>query len=430
MLGSDDALDFIAPASLYVHIPLCASKCAYCDFFSSASECSEEAQGELVEATLTRAAVLSARFGAGSFETVYVGGGTPTFLSKRNLDRLLGGIELLIGAPAPGLRREWTVEANPDSLRPETLDIILAHGVTRLSIGVQSLDPDELATLGRRHGPDAALRALRTSAEAGLDVSADLIAGIPVPAASRRGFDDAGKMAGFARELHGAGARHLSVYDLTVEEGTPLAKAIGGLRFPSEDEEWEARCLLESALLELGMRRYEISNYAAVDDECRHNLAYWRMDSYIGAGPGAVSTLARRSGGSLRIEEPKVIEGYGRPSGACALETDLGSRDAILETVMMAFRTSFGLDLVSFRERFGIGAEALIGDSLARWGERVVKGEAWPGRTASRGPALDGKGLDILNRFLGDCIEEMDKNAGDFSRKYLQVHGGELEFEV
>ncbi|MGA2546013.1 MAG: radical SAM family heme chaperone HemW [Rectinemataceae bacterium] len=406
----DDAPGFIPPAALYIHVPICASKCSYCDFYSvPASSLSEGFEDELVGAILERASDLSERFDAGAFKTVYVGGGTPTILSSGVFDSLLEGIGALIGNPGTREPREWTVEANPDSLGPESIEIMRRRGVTRLSIGVQSLDPDELATLGRRHGPEAALGAVRLATEAGMAVSADLIAGIPSPREFPRTIGDAEKIAGFAAELLGAGARHLSVYDLTIEEGTALAMAKSRLRFPNEDEDWDSRRRLEGVLLDAGKRRYEVSNYASIGDECRHNLAYWRMDSYIGAGPGAVSTLARISGTSLRIEELREIVDYRRLSGEAGVETDIGLRDAVLETVMMAFRTSFGLDLAAFRRRFGINAESLIGDTLSTWKERIVAGEPWPGMTESGGPALDGEGLDFLNRFLRDCIEEIDR---------------------
>jgi oxygen-independent coproporphyrinogen-3 oxidase len=404
----DDASDYIPPSALYIHVPICASKCSYCDFYSvPAATPSEAFESELVGAILLRASKLVERFGNGFFETVYVGGGTPTMLSPVAFDALLGGIESLIGR-SERVPLEWTVEANPDSLGPENLEIMCKHGVTRVSIGVQSLDPVELATLGRRHGPEAALRATCLAVEAGMTVSADLIACIPSPKGSPRGIGDAGKLARFAGELLSAGARHLSVYDLTIEEGTPIAAAKGRFRFSNEDEDWDSRRRLEQVLRDAGKRRYEVSNYASIGDECRHNLVYWRMDSYVGAGPGAVSTLARQSGTSLRIEEPRVIGDYRHDSGESAVETDIGLRDAVLETAMMAFRTSFGLDLAAFRHRFGRSAESLIGDTLASWKERIVAGEPWQGIGKSVGPALDGEGLNILNRFLRDCIEEID----------------------
>ena len=403
--------DFIAPASLYVHVPLCASKCSYCDFYSVPSPANAEAcESALVGAILDRASTLSRRFGAERFDTVYVGGGTPSILSAVALDRLLAGLETLaIGASAQR-PREWTVEANPDSICPEKLELMKAHGVTRVSIGVQSLDPEELALLGRRHNPDSALGAVRRAAEAGMAVSADLIAGIPALPQSRRDFADADRLAGFSRELQDAGAAHLSIYDLTIEEGTPLAARRAHLRFPDEDEDWETRQKLEASLAKSGLRRYEVSNYSAVGDECRHNLAYWHMDSYIGAGPGAVSTLVHRSGTALRIEEARIIEDYGLLSSGAALETVIGLKDAFFESIMMAFRSSFGLDLAVFRRRFGLDASAIIGSSLSNWGSHVVRGEPWPWMDSSGGPALDGSGLDLLNRFLIDCLEEIERN--------------------
>jgi oxygen-independent coproporphyrinogen III oxidase len=405
----EDGSGFIAPRSLYVHVPVCASKCAYCDFFSiPAAASSEDFQIGLVGAILDRAEALAERFGAQTFDTVYIGGGTPTVLSPAALERLLSGIAVLAKGSSRRGPREWTVEANPDSLGPQALQLMVAEGVTRLSVGVQSLDPGELALLGRRHDPDAALKALRAASEAGLRVSADLIAGIPGYRQTTTPPADAGRLARFARELRDAGAGHLSVYDLVVEEGTPMAAGKARLRFPSEDEEWEARQALEASLSKAGLRRYEVSNYAPPGQECSHNLAYWHMDSYVGAGPGAVSTLVMKSGASLRIEEAKRIEDYGLQAAARAVETPIAMPDAIFESIMMAFRSSFGLDLASFRERFGREAETLIGGSLASWASRLVPGEPWPGLSSSAGPALDGRGLDLLNRFLADCLEELE----------------------
>ena len=130
------------------------------------------------------------------------------------------------------------------------------------------------------------------------------------------------------------------------------------------------------------------------------------MDSYIGAGPGAVSTVAESSGASLRIEEPREIAGYGEDGRA--METRVDLREAAFETIMMGFRTSFGLDLASFRTRFGIKAEDLIGETMAKWSEKLTAGESWPGSEESGGPALTGEGMDILNRYLIDCLWEIE----------------------
>ena len=329
-------------------------------------------------------------------------------LSPAALERLLEGTARLARGDEGRGPSEWTVEANPDSLGLDALEAMTRQGVTRLSIGVQSLDPDELALLGRRHGPDAALEAVRNAAASGLSVSADLIAGIPVLKPGLRSPAEADRLALFASDLVEAGAAHISAYDLSLEEGSPLAASRSRLLFPTEDEVWEARQRLEAGLRGAGMRRYEVANYAAIDRECRHNLAYWRMNSYIGAGPGAVSTIAAVTGASLRIEEPRELAGYFHARKA--RETAIGFRDAAFESIMMAFRTSFGLDMASFRARFGFEADEIIGGTLSKWSDTVVDGEPWPGNAESSGPALKGGGLDILNRFLVDCLGEIDSN--------------------
>jgi oxygen-independent coproporphyrinogen III oxidase len=412
--------EFLAPDALYIHVPVCASKCSYCDFFSlPASSQAEDFEDGLVDSTLRRASALADRFGAEGFSTVYVGGGTPTMLSAEALDRLLAGIRALAARCGGRSPVEWTVEANPDSLSREKLDVMVSRGVTRLSVGAQSLDPSELALLGRRHGAEEALLAVEMAAKTNMAVSADLIAGIPSLKSAADTTREPEKLARAARQLVGAGASHLSVYDLSVEEGSPLEALRSVLSFPDEDEIWEERGRLEETLAEVGMRRYEVSNYAACGDECLHNLVYWKMDSYIGAGPGAVSTIARKDGASLRIEEEEAIRGYGEGGIFKAAETLIGLRDAVFETVMMAFRTAFGLDLAAFARRFGLGAETIIGSTLESWRALIVPGEPWPRARGERGdesparrsagPALGGAGLDILNRFLGECLDEMDR---------------------
>lgn len=423
--GSDgpsrlSAGDAVVPKALYVHVPLCASKCSYCDFFSLPIPRIDDAlEGKLVESTLARASSLADRFGSDGFDTVYVGGGTPTVLSRAAFERLLSGLRSIVFDSGGRGPVEWTVEANPDSLGRDKLEAMAGIGVSRLSLGVQSLEPDELELLGRRHGPEEALQALRKAGDYGLSLSADLMAAIPSRKLASMRPRSPGALALAARELVDAGAGHLSVYDLCVEEGTPIAGMRDDLAFPGEEESAEERRGLESALRELGMRRYEVSNYASPGRECLHNLAYWRMDSYIGAGPGAVSTIALKDGSSLRIEEPRSIEGYCAEGRVAASESPIGRKDAAFETMMMAFRTSFGLDLDSFRKRFGLGADSIIGSTLEAWKPWIVQGEPWPDprvrgkdiedEASSAGPALTGEGLDILNRFLVDCLAEVDR---------------------
>lgn len=407
------SVSFAVPKALYVHVPLCKSRCAYCDFHSLPADAwSPEALEALVDATLGRVDELLGLYSPDSSPlTVYVGGGTPTALPRALLKRLLAGLSDRIGTPL-----EWTMEANPESLGAEVLDIAQAAGVNRISLGVQCLDDDLLSRLGRIATSGTAMKAVeRAAARQGLRVSADLISGLP-----RRG-----SLASEARVLLDAGVEHLSIYDLTLEEGTRLHTEVeaGSFILPDPDAAFEERLEAERVLSEAGFRRYEISNFAPPGRESLHNLVYWRMDSYLGAGPGAVSTLAAASasggipgqaGASLRIEEGRMIPGKG---ASPAVETAIRPKDSAFEAILMAYRTVFGLDEEAFAARFGLSSEALIGGSRAAWRERLVPAAPWPSAlverpgTTARSPrlALDSRGLDLLNRFLVDCLTELEE---------------------
>jgi oxygen-independent coproporphyrinogen III oxidase len=410
---------YAPPRALYIHVPFCKSRCAYCDFYSLPSGFWSPAVLEgSIEATLARIDSLMARFSQGRRElaTVYIGGGTPTALSRPLLARLLKGVEARVSG-----FREWTLEANPESLDEEALDLAQASGVTRISLGVQSLDDGLLRKLGRLASAEACLEALaRVRRRPGLRLSADLIAGLP---RSR-------PLAMEARTLVEEGACHLSIYDLTVEEGTALAAQIkaGSLVLPEADLAYEERHEAEALLGSLGLRRYEVSNFALPGEESLHNLGYWHMDSWLGAGPGAVSSLQPanldeagqdRPGEALRIEEAKDAAAYGLgdPAGKRGEDFPIEARDALFEQLLMGFRTIYGPDDASLSARFGLPLEALIPQSIAAWRSHLMDAPPWPpamGQEAGGGSgranlALDPSGLDILNRFLVDCLGELEK---------------------
>ncbi len=405
---SHDAAQVAAegPTSLYIHVPFCSSRCSYCDFLSYVPCRGDEALVEgLIAAILHRVEELAGRFGVGDFRSLYIGGGTPSTLPRPLLKRLLRGL-----APRAGRAVEWTVEANPESLDEEFLDILEGEGVNRLSLGVQSLDDDLLSELGRGAKSATALAALGRAACRRLRVSADLIAGM-----ARRGG-----LAAEARSLVEAGAGHLSIYDLTLEEGTSLEGRWrkGEVVLQDEDEAAADRAAAEEVLTANGFHRYEVSNYSLPGEESAHNLVYWRMGSWLGVGPGASGTMALApagagsasdagprarpglDGGSLRIEETRSLEIYLAGGAAAeAKETRIAPVDAAFETMMMGFRTDEGLDIGAFERRFGLEAERLIGRTLEIWRPRLRRR---PGFLS-----LDGRGLDLLNRFLADCLEEL-----------------------
>ncbi|NTU70207.1 MAG: radical SAM family heme chaperone HemW [Coriobacteriia bacterium] len=269
------------PAHFYIHIPFCASKCSYCDFASVARPSEDVVRGVFsgIRSQLRRWSLASLD---GVVDTVYFGGGTPSRYPEQ-VTRVLAYMREHISVRSGA---EITVEANPDSLDAESVGVFAAAGVTRISVGAQSFDDSVLRVLGRRHDTQAAWDACRAVQDAGLDLSVDLICGVP-------GQSVTSWSESLARALQ-TGAGHASIYPLSVEEGTPLAVAIdtGLLDEPDPDMAAEMMVMAESALGYLGLSRYEVANYAEDDEHrSRHNLAYWTGRTYAGIGPAAHGML-------------------------------------------------------------------------------------------------------------------------------------------
>jgi oxygen-independent coproporphyrinogen-3 oxidase len=408
---------FHAPEALYLHIPLCSSRCGYCDFHS----CSRTAFARtgMDEESYVTALLESAKdfrdSDPATVKTVYVGGGTPTALSLPAFSRLIASISSLFSKGC----REWTVEANPESLDPEKIRIMRGEGVGRISLGLQRMDDEGLALLGRAARLKDNLKALDALAGAGFELSGDFISGIPrtpgtVPDPSKVPVrDGAMKLHRAVEFLADRGFAHISLYDLVVEESTPLARqlASGELSAADEDETLEERAEAEAALLRKGFYRYEVSNYALPGHESLHNGAYWSMHSYAGLGSGAVSTLivkdqdaARElssdAGFSLRLEQSRDLGLW----KACARSGVEGSwidrRDSAFEMIMMGLRTAKGVDCNGFEARFGLELPSLLGKTMEKWKERFSLSEGFL--------SLDARGLDILNGILLDAMDDMD----------------------
>lgn len=409
------------PKSLYIHLPFCASKCAYCDFYSfPVTGFSEPFQTKYVDRLLWRIDDFCSLFSADAFETIYVGGGTPTCLADSSFERLVGALDSMFGAGC----KEWTIEANPESLSQGKVDTIEKYRINRISLGIQSMDDDELALMGRagRAADNSrALRAVRPLVEKGVALSADLIAAYPERPAGRQNGGAARRRLSRLKDaivyLVGQGAGHLSLYDLTVEDGTPLRKSIdaGNLVREDEDEAYWVRKEAEKVLGSCGLSRYEVSNFAVPGAESLHNGAYWAMRSYLGVGPGGVSTVMLDPGAaggaaapaaraySLRIEEGKDIARYVREPDADLSVVPLDKADSAFEMAMMGLRSARGLDERRFQARFGLSVGDLFGDSLAKWSAYFRDDGAYL--------RLDDAGLDILNRILLDLLKAMDKTS-------------------
>jgi len=287
MGASDDVFDLDRafsgprlPAHLYIHVPFCRTKCSYCDFFSvdDLTETNIEMVVRGIEAEIVRWGNAAL---PGVLETVYLGGGTPTIIAGGAVRLVRAALERFpVRAGA-----EVTIEGNPDSVTALLIEALAATGVTRVSLGVQSFAPTELAMLGRVHTSEEALKAARIVREAGLDLSVDLMCAIP-------GQTNASWIASLEQAV-ATGAQHISVYPLTLEEGTPLQVACdsGLVHAPDSDVAAEMMTLAEELLAARGMPRYEVANFAAPGHEARHNLAYWTGHSYMACGPAAHSML-------------------------------------------------------------------------------------------------------------------------------------------
>jgi oxygen-independent coproporphyrinogen III oxidase len=334
--------------SLYIHIPFCARKCAYCDFYSVAYD-------ERLAFSYVNALIPQIRAIEGPISTIFIGGGTPTALSAPLLKRLLRGIRRLAGK-----RVEFTVEANPESLSGGKLDLFLDEGVNRLSIGVQSFSDAKLKRLGRIHDAGKAIDAVMLSKKKGFDnLNIDLIFGAP-----EETFYDCS--AEFARAVK-LPVTHISCYCLTYEKGAPLfdAKEKGSL-VPA-DEDRSAR--MYSYAMEYfpwhGFQHYEVSNFAKKGFECKHNLGYWQNNEYVGLGPSAVSYI----NGARKRNLPDVREYIKRSkageSAVISSERLDGDRKA-RETAAVKIRTAEGIDFDWFRKKTGRGFMKLEADSLRK----------------------------------------------------------------
>ncbi len=275
--------------ALYLHVPFCARKCSYCDFTSWATRRDDAVLGRYVDTLCVQLDEAHELGLLTDCRTAYVGGGTPTLLGPQ----LLGTLINKVRAVTPSLA-ELTVEANPDSLSDEVIAALVHAGTTRLSIGVQSLNDEELKALGRLHDARTACERVRAAVASGLDVSLDLMCATPAQTAIS-----------WKTTLEKAldlGVGHVSVYPLQIEEGTPLEQALDDDEPAWNDPSVQAERMeqAEEALCRAGMERYEVASYARSGKSCLHNQAYWTGRPYLGLGTGASSLLTREAYEALR----------------------------------------------------------------------------------------------------------------------------------
>lgn len=318
---------------LYVHIPFCVKKCAYCDFYSLSGR--TELFDNYIEAVLQEAAQYQGR----AFQTLYLGGGTPSLLGASNLGKLLDGLCQTL--KLSGLT-EATIEVNPESASTGLFKTARDKGINRVSIGVQSLADKELKSAGRIHNTRQAIEAVTKAKKAGFkSVSADLIIGLPGQNWETLRYS--------LKTLLTLGIEHLSLYCLSLEPNTPLALNPPA-NLPSDDEQAELFEQAGQSLNEHGFVHYEISNFTLPGYECQHNLNYWRGGEYVGLGPAAASHLDGK-----RFKNQANLEDYlDNPTGIVEEIEELPRPEKAAEEAMLRLRLlAEGLDTGELAQRFG-----------------------------------------------------------------------------
>ena len=364
--------NLMTPLSLYLHIPFCQHRCSYCDFntYTSLGEL-QASYVTALEKEIWQVADLAAAAGQlRQVTTLFFGGGTPSLLAVEQIQRLLAAVETAFGFTAGS---EITLEANPETVSNDYLARIHDAGINRISFGMQSADSDELALLGRTHDVDAVIEAVKAARLAGIEnINLDLIYGLP--SQNNKTWSQSLKTALALKPPH------LSLYCLTIEEGTPMERWLQNGRIQKPDPDWAAEqyelaCRL---LEEAGYCHYEISNWALPGYECRHNLAYWRDQEYLGLGAGAHGKAHGYRYALVRQPRVYIRRMNSGEATVYPLSTAVGQAHALDEFESMSDRIitqlrllEEGLDLEGFESQFGLTIDDAFNgvvDQLESWG--------------------------------------------------------------
>lgn len=351
---------------LYLHIPFCTAKCGYCDFNSYAGH--EHMIPSYAETLVKDASLWRDAVGGRSIETVFFGGGTPSLNPVEEMAKILDGMRVTFHIDPDA---EVALEANPGSITTEYLRGLRDIGFNRLSIGIQSFDDEELVTLDRVHTGRQAQQAYASAREAGFEnVNLDLIYGLSEQ-----------PLAAWQQTLEEALAlrpEHLSLYALTVEDGTPLARDVARGRVPAPDPDMQAEHYewTQDRLGRAGFEHYEISNWARPGYRCKHNLVYWQNREYLGLGAGAHSflngvrfsavLLPNRYAELVDESAAALADGGGTMLHIVGAET-VTPELSMADTLILGLRLLDGVDAGAFARRYGRGVDAVYGDVLAEF---------------------------------------------------------------
>lgn len=360
------------PKSAYIHIPFCLSKCKYCSFVSF-NKC--ELIPEYIDALSKE---IKKQYQSESLNTLYFGGGTPSLLSVEQLKQVLELFNCNENA-------EITIEVNPDSVDVDYLKGLKNIGFNRISIGSQTFDDDILKLIGRRHNSAQILTAVENSKQAGFkNISLDLIYGLPTQS-----------MKGLKQDLEkfiSLDIRHISTYGLKIEENSFFGANIP-TDLPDEDAQADMYLMINDLVERADFKRYEVSNFAKVGYESKHNLNYWNNDEYYGFG---VSAHGYNNG--IRYSNTCNINKYLENPYIHENETQLSDKDMLEEEIFLGFRKREGVNVERIKTRFNIDFEQKYKDILDKYSDYFEK--------TQKGFCLNTKGVLLSNIILSEFLED------------------------
>lgn len=372
--------------SLYIHIPFCAQKCLYCDFPSFARK--DHLRKAYIEALNKEIINLREKHNNLEINTIFIGGGTPSVLESNELECLLKEIAKLNMAKDI----EYSMECNPGNLTEEKLEVMKKYGVNRISMGLQAKQDNLLKGLGRIHNYKTFKENFLLAKKVGFNnINVDLMFGLPNQRLNE--WEET------LREIISLEPAHISAYSLIIEEGTAFYNLYENdkLKLPTEEEERKMYHLAKKILEENGFNQYEISNYAKDGKECRHNLAYWNMDNWIGVGSAAASYInGKRIKNISSVEE--YINSINEKGEAVEEIINNSKNDNMEEFMFMGLRKINGIDENEFKKRFSMNINDVYGEILNKYID-----EGLLIRDSGR-IFLSEKGIEISNIIMADFL--------------------------
>lgn len=385
--------------SLYIHIPFCISKCKYCDFFSEPCNSSQKID-EYIFALSSEIKFRLKQYSVDSIDTIYIGGGTPSLLNKSQLDQIFKTINDSVQIQK---NAEITIEVNPDDVTEELINIYKRLGINRISCGIQSLNNESLHFVSRRADVNInrhALELLKTKWDGLLSI--DVICGLPK--------ENKLTFLNNLRELLNYYPDHISMYSLTIEEGTPLEQMIESGKidydFDEADDMWiSGRDFLESK----GYKQYEVSNFCKNDKQCKHNLKYWNHQNYIGVGCGGTGTFYSKTGEGVRwtnkTDIGEYIKYWENPDRLNTTENIeiVNLTDSKFEFFMMGLRKTSGITDLEYENTFNEKIPGKYIKIFSEWEKnnlcKIEKDKDFTRYTLGK------KGIIYLNQFLNSIME-------------------------